>query len=212
MIATTLRIANQNSNSPKFFTPIRLMAVKNSMKVSEASGTDSDGHTVASRPAAPTDSAAITITSCAHHNQPTVAPAVAPMASAAYTENAPLAGLAAAISPRAFMTMITSAPATRYDTSTAGPAACTPTPEPRNRPAPIALPSPIMISCRGLRACPSCAGKASAAAAEETAGEGISRDLAERSGRHNTLSRDAPHPRCRGRGFNPTKCQRAHRG
>jgi hypothetical protein len=39
--------------------------------------------------------------------------------------------------------------------STAGPAACTPTPEPRNRPAPIALPRPIMISWRGLSAWPS---------------------------------------------------------
>ncbi|KOQ74875.1 hypothetical protein ABW44_08410 [Stenotrophomonas maltophilia] len=90
-----------------------MIAVKNSMNASAAIGTGIAGHTVASRPAAPTASAAITITSCTHHSQPTVAPAVAPMASAAYTENAPLVGLAAAISPSAFITMITSAPATR---------------------------------------------------------------------------------------------------
>jgi hypothetical protein len=113
MIATTLRMANQNSNSPKLRTPSRLIAVNTTMKVSEVAGTESCGHTVASNPAAPTASAAITITSCTHHSQPTVAPAVGPIASAAYTENAPLAGLAAAISPRAFITMITSAPATR---------------------------------------------------------------------------------------------------
>ncbi|MNI37828.1 hypothetical protein D3C73_919420 [compost metagenome] len=112
-IAATLRMANQNSNSPKFFTPSRLIAVKNSMNASAAIGTGTTGQTVASNPAAPTASAAMTMTSCTHHSQPTVAPAVAPMASAAYTENAPLVGLAAAISPSAFITMITSAPATR---------------------------------------------------------------------------------------------------
>ncbi len=112
-IATTLRIANQNSNSPKLRTPSRLIAVKAAMNTTATSGTGNAGHTVASRLAAPTASAAITITSCSHHNHPTVAPAVAPIASAAYTENAPLAGLAAAISPSAFITMITSAPATR---------------------------------------------------------------------------------------------------
>ena len=33
----------------------------------------------------------------------------------------------------------------------AGPATATPLPLPRNRPAPIAPPSPIMVSWRGLR-------------------------------------------------------------
>ena len=89
------------------------MTVNATMNASEVSGTDSCGSTVASKPAAPTDSAAITITSCTHHSQPMVAPAVGPSASAAYTENAPLAGLAAAISPMACITMITSAPAIR---------------------------------------------------------------------------------------------------
>src|SRR5688572_8201811 len=42
-IATTFRIANQNSNSPKLRTPIRLMAVNSSMNVSDASGTDNCG-------------------------------------------------------------------------------------------------------------------------------------------------------------------------
>ncbi len=59
------------------------MTVNTTMNASEVSGTDSCGHSVASRPAAPTDSAAITITSCTHHSQPMVAPAVAPSASAA---------------------------------------------------------------------------------------------------------------------------------
>ena len=58
-IAATLRMANQNSNSPKFFTPSRLIAVKNSMNANAAIGTGIAGQTVASSPAAPTASAAI---------------------------------------------------------------------------------------------------------------------------------------------------------
>ncbi|GHG44707.1 hypothetical protein GCM10012320_09970 [Sinomonas cellulolyticus] len=38
---------------------------------------------------------------------------------------------------------------------TAGPAAWMPAPEPMNRPAPIALPRPIMVSWRGDMECPS---------------------------------------------------------
>ena len=79
----TLRIANQNSNSPKLRTPSRLIAVNTIMKHSESPGTDSDGQIDASSPAAPTASAAITITTCSHHSQPTVAPATGPIASAA---------------------------------------------------------------------------------------------------------------------------------
>lgn len=82
-IATTLRMANQNSNSPKLRTPSRLITVKVAMNTDASIGTGKAGHTVASRLAAPTASAAITTTICSHHNQPTVAPAVGPMASAA---------------------------------------------------------------------------------------------------------------------------------
>ena len=82
-IAATLMIANQNSNSPKLRTPSRLTTVNAAMNSSASAGTDNEGQRVASRPAAPTASAAITITSCTHHSQPTVAPAVGPSASAA---------------------------------------------------------------------------------------------------------------------------------
>ena len=40
-MAATLRMANQNSNSPKFLTPARLMAVKTTMKI-EGEGPDGD--------------------------------------------------------------------------------------------------------------------------------------------------------------------------
>ena len=82
-MAATLRMANQNSNSPKFFTPARLMAVNTTMKIRDRAQTGITGHTVNSRAAAPRASAAMTTTSCSHQSQPTVAPAVLPMAFAA---------------------------------------------------------------------------------------------------------------------------------
>ena len=82
-IAATLRMANQNSNSPKLLTPARLMAVNTTMKIRARAQTGITGHTVNSRPAAPRASAAMTTTSCSHHSQPTVAPAVWPMAFSA---------------------------------------------------------------------------------------------------------------------------------
>ncbi|MNG35923.1 hypothetical protein D3C84_1227960 [compost metagenome] len=83
------------------------------MNTRESTQTGITGHTVKRRPAAPRASAAMTTTSCSHHSHPTVAPAVLPMAFSAYTENAPLFGLAAAISPNAHMTRMISVPATR---------------------------------------------------------------------------------------------------
>ncbi len=82
-IAATLRMANQNSNSPKFFTPARLMAVNTTMKTSARAQTGMTGQTENSSPAAPRASAAMTTTSCSHQSQPTVAPAVLPMAFSA---------------------------------------------------------------------------------------------------------------------------------
>lgn len=61
-IASTFRMANQNSNSPKLRTPSRLIAVNVAMNSNESNGTGNAGQTVASSPAAPTASAAITTT------------------------------------------------------------------------------------------------------------------------------------------------------
>jgi hypothetical protein len=83
------------------------------MNTRESAHTGTTGQTENSSPAAPSASAAMTTTSCSHQSQPTVAPAVLPMARSAYTEKAPLVGLAAAISPSAHMTRMMSVPATR---------------------------------------------------------------------------------------------------
>ncbi len=77
-IAATLSRANQNSNSPKFFTLVRFTAVSTTMNTKAISHTGRAGKMVASRPAAPSASAAMTTTSCSHHSQPTVAPATGP--------------------------------------------------------------------------------------------------------------------------------------
>jgi BRCT domain type II-containing protein len=77
-MAATLSRANQNSNSPKFFTLVRFTAVSTTMNTKAISHTGRAGKMVASRPAAPRASAAITTTSCSHHSQPTVAPATGP--------------------------------------------------------------------------------------------------------------------------------------
>ena len=53
------------------------------IKISDSAQTGMAGQTVNSRAAAPRASAAITTTSCSHQSQPTVAPAVLPMALAA---------------------------------------------------------------------------------------------------------------------------------
>ena len=53
------------------------------MKISDSAQTGITGQTVNSSPAAPRASAAMTTTSCSHQSQPTVAPAVLPMAFSA---------------------------------------------------------------------------------------------------------------------------------
>ena len=83
------------------------------MKISDSAQTGITGHTVNRSAAAPRASAAMTTTSCSHQSQPTVAPAVRPMAFSAKTEKAPLLGLAAAISPSAHITRMIRVPATR---------------------------------------------------------------------------------------------------
>jgi hypothetical protein len=81
-IAATLSSANQNSNSPKFFTWVRFTAVSTAMNTKAISHTGRAGKIVESRPAAPSASAAMTTTSCSHQSQPTVAPATGPKARA----------------------------------------------------------------------------------------------------------------------------------
>src|SRR6476620_5191060 len=81
-MAATLSSANQNSNSPKFFTLVRFTAVSTTMNTKAISHTGSAGKMVASSPAAPSASAAMTTTSWIHHSQPTVAPATGPYAVA----------------------------------------------------------------------------------------------------------------------------------
>ena len=82
-MAATFRMANQNSNSPKFRTPARLIAVKATMNTKASAHTGMTGQTENSSPAAPSASAAMTTTSCSHQSQPTVDPAVLPMAFSA---------------------------------------------------------------------------------------------------------------------------------
>ncbi|GAA2520065.1 hypothetical protein GCM10010407_07170 [Rarobacter incanus] len=55
-------------------------------------------------------------------------------------------------------------PATRYETITAGPASAMPCPVPRNSPAPIAEPRPIMVRCRALSPVPRLAVRSSGCA------------------------------------------------
>lgn len=95
-------------------------------------------------PAAPVASAAITTTSWIQYIHPTALPALRPIASCAYELKAPELGRAATISASIAITSTTMEPATRYEISTAGPARPIACPEPTKRPAPIALPSPII--------------------------------------------------------------------
>ncbi len=144
----TLRVANQNSNSPKFFTAARLARVKTTMKISTQPHCGTAGTQPLAICAAPVASTASTTTSRNQYSQPTLKPAQRPSARSACTENAPEAGIAADISPSIRITSIASAPAIRYDSTIPGPATAIPAPEPTNRPAPITPPSPSMVRWR----------------------------------------------------------------
>ncbi len=150
-IAPTLRAANQNSNSPKFFTAARLLTVKTTMKTSTQTHWSTEGTQPCAIFAAPVASTASTTTSRNQYSQPAEKPAQRPSARSAYTENEPEAGIAADISPSARMTSMASAPASRYEQMIAGPAMPMPAPEPTNRPAPITPPRPSMVRWRCLR-------------------------------------------------------------
>ena len=152
-MAVTLRMANQNSNSPKFFTPARLMAVNRTMKTRDSAQTGITGQTENRSPAAPSASAAITTTSCSHQSQPTVPLRSCPWLFGVDGERAAVGVGRGHLAQR---------PHDQDDQGTGdevGDQDCRSgrldsSPEPRNRPAPIALPSPIMVSWRGSMLCP----------------------------------------------------------
>ena len=155
-IAPTLRVANQNSNSPKFFTAARLATVKTTMKISTQPHWGTAGTQPLAICAAPVASTASTTTSRNQYSQPDVKPAQRPSARSACTENEPEAGIAADISPSIRITSIARAPAIRYEQTIPGPATAIPAPEPTNRPAPITPPRPehgqmALLEPRGQR-------------------------------------------------------------
>ncbi len=143
-IATTLMPANQNSNSPKDFTDVRLMPVSSAISSTAMS------HTGASiqrcRISAPaTASIASTIAQKYQYSQPTLKPAQPPSDRRADSANEPTCGLATAISPSIRITSTISTPANRYETTAAGPVVLITALEPTNRPAPITPPSEIIV-------------------------------------------------------------------
>ncbi len=149
-IAPTFSVANQNSNSPKLLTAVRLAAVNTSMKISTQPHCGTAGTHPLAICAAPVASTASTTTSRNQYSQPTLKPAQRPSARSACTEKAPDAGIAEDISPSIRMISMASAPAIRYERTMPGPATAMPAPEPTNRPAPITPPSPSMVRWRCL--------------------------------------------------------------
>lgn len=109
-MATTFSVANQNSNSPKFFTAARLVPQKITMKRATQAHSGVPGSQPDMISAAPIPSRPTATQSRNQNAQPEVNPAHGPIARSAWTENEPEAGLAADISPSIRMTSITSRP------------------------------------------------------------------------------------------------------
>lgn len=82
-IAPTFRAANQNSNSPKFFTAARLLTVKTTMKSSTHTHWSTEGTQPFAIFAAPVASTASTTTSRNQYSQPAEKPAQRPSARSA---------------------------------------------------------------------------------------------------------------------------------
>src|SRR5699024_7263314 len=126
MITATLIAANQNSNSPKLATFDRFTIAKKVTNTRAGTHWGSHGAQAAMIPEAPVISAPSTRISITQYSQPMVKPAQSPIAERAYSANEPELGWAELISPSMRITEITSSPAIRYDSSTAGPAAAMP--------------------------------------------------------------------------------------
>lgn len=109
-IAPTLSVANQNSNSPKFFTAARFVPVNSSMNSATSAHSGTPGSHPCTMPAAPIPSSPTATQSRNQNAQPAVKPAQGPMARSECTEKEPEAGYAADISPSMRITSITSAP------------------------------------------------------------------------------------------------------
>ncbi|MFK4689909.1 hypothetical protein RKD22_002844 [Streptomyces pristinaespiralis] len=156
-IAPTLSAANQNSNSPKFFTAARFVPQNTSMNSATQAHSGVPGNQPVMMPAAPMASRPTATHSRNQNAQPAVKPAHGPMARSACTEKEPEAGLAADISPSMRITSMTSSPERAYATTIDGPAAAMPAPEPTKSPAPMTPPRAIIDRWRCLRPCVSVA-------------------------------------------------------
>ncbi|CAM5662685.1 hypothetical protein SMICM304S_01378 [Streptomyces microflavus] len=112
-MAMTLRAANQNSNSPKFFTAARFVPRKITMNRATQAHSGVPGSQPLTIWAAPMPSRPTATQSRNQKDQPAVNPAQGPIAGSACTEKEPEAGLAADISPSMRITIMTSSTATR---------------------------------------------------------------------------------------------------
>lgn len=150
-IAPTFSAANQNSNSPKFFTAARFATQKTTMNRATQAHSGVPGSQPVTIFAAPIPSSPTAVQSSTQKDHPAVKPAHGPIARSACAENEPEDGYAADISPSIRITSMTSRPETAYAITIEGPAAAIPAPDPTNRPAPITPPRAIIDRWRCLR-------------------------------------------------------------
>ncbi len=109
-IAPTLRAANQNSNSPKFFTAARFVPQNTTMNSATHAHSGVPGSQPCTICAAPMPSRPTAVHSSTQNAQPAVNPAHGPIARSACAEKEPDDGYAADISPSIRITSITRRP------------------------------------------------------------------------------------------------------
>ncbi|MDH6551268.1 hypothetical protein M2162_005365 [Streptomyces sp. SAI-041] len=109
-IAPTFRAANQNSNSPKFFTAVRFVPQKTSMNRATQAHSGVPGSHPVTIFAAPMPSRPTAVHSSTQNDHPAVKPAQGPIARSACAEKEPEEGCAADISPSIRITSITRSP------------------------------------------------------------------------------------------------------
>lgn len=109
-IAPTFRAANQNSNSPKFFTAARFVTQKTTMNRATQAHSGVPGSQPVTIFAAPMPSRPTAVHSRIQKDQPAVKPAQGPNARSACAEKEPEEGYAADISPSIRITSITRRP------------------------------------------------------------------------------------------------------
>src|SRR5690606_41014110 len=110
VIAPTFSAANQNSNSPKFFTAARLVPQNTTMNSATQAHSGVPGSQPVTILAAPMPSRPTAVHSSTQNDQPAVNPAQGPSARSACAEKEPDDGWAADISPSIRITSITSRP------------------------------------------------------------------------------------------------------